>query len=138
MPFLCKQLGYVPSVVAQCITCVEEQKPIAGVIYDNYQVKSISAHIWVDTDYFPSREWYGAIFDYPFNRLGVTKIIGQVFSKNEAAMRLDQHFGFTEEGRITDYSEEGSLILYTMTKDQCRILNSPKWARVVDKVARAA
>lgn len=138
LPFLCKQLGYMPTVLAQCITCVDEAKPIAGVVYDNYNIKSISAHIWVGEGCVPSRDWYAAIFDYPFNRLGVTKIIGQVISNNDAAMRLDSHFGFVEEARVTDYSEDGSIILYTMTREQCRILNSRAWAKVADKVARVA
>ncbi len=138
LPFLCKALGYMPTVLAQCITCVEETQPIAGVVYDNFNVTSIAAHIWVDANYKPSREWYGAIFDYPFNRLMVKKIIGQVIDNNPAAMRLDQHFGFVQEGRIDDYSHEGNLLLYTMTREQCRVLNSPLWARVTEKVARAA
>lgn len=138
LPFLCKRLGYMPTVLAQCITCVEDNAPIAGVVYDNYNTTSIAAHIWVGKEFRPSREWYSAIFDYPFKRLGVRKIIGQVISNNDAAMRLDTHFGFVEEARVTDYSEDGSLILYTMTPEQCRILNSPAWARVNEKIARVA
>jgi hypothetical protein len=138
LPFLCRQLGYVPTVLAQCITCVEESTPIAGAVYDNYMGLSISAHIWVCKGRAPSREWMAAIFDYPFNRLGVGKILGQVTSNNDAARKLDTHFGFVEEARITDYSDDGDMIIYTMTRAQCRVLNSPAWSRVTQKVARAA
>lgn len=138
LPFLCRALGYCPTVMAQCITCVEDGKPLAGVIYDGYNERSIATHIWVDAESTPSREWYAAIFDYPFNRLGVEKLVGQVNSTNEDAIRLDEHFGFVEEGRIKNYSNDGDLILYTMTIDQCKILNSPRWAKVVDIVRRVA
>lgn len=138
LPFLCVKLKYSPTPLAQCITCVDEAEPVAGVVYDGYNDKTISAHVWIRPGTTPSRAWYGAIFDYPFNRLGVHKIIGQVNSSNDAAVRLDSHFGFIKEAVVKDYYPTGDLVLYTMTKDQCRILNSPMWAKVVDLVRRAA
>jgi hypothetical protein len=139
LPFLCKELAYHPTVLAQCITCVEDGgKPIAGAIYDGFNEMSINAHIWIKEDKMPSRAWYGAIFDYPFNRLGVYKIVGQVNSSNQGASKLDKHFGFVEEARVSCYSKDGDLILYTMTRDQCRILNSPAWSKVANLVGRAA
>ena len=125
-PFLCKALNYYPTRLAQCIVCVDATgKPVSGAIYDAYNSVSVTAHIWIDAEETPSKEWYAAIFDYPFNRLGVKKLIGQVAGNNE-------------EARVKDFSEDGDLIIYSMTKEQSRILNSPKWTRVVDLVRRAA
>lgn len=138
LPFLAQKLKYSPSPMAQCITCLDEVEPIAGVIYDHYNGQTLSAHIWVRKGSVPSRAWYGAIFDYPFKRLGVHKIVGQVNSSNEAAMKLDQHFGFIEEARVENYYPDGDLILYTMDVGQCRVLNSKKWNRVVELVGRVA
>ncbi len=138
LPFLCKQLGYFPTVLAQCITCVVAGKPVAGVVYDGYTGKSIAAHIWIAKGVIPSKDWYAAIFDYPFNRLQVHKVVGEVVSNNVSASRLDKHFGFVEEARIKEYSEDGDLILYTMTRAQCRVLNSPRWAKVTEIVRRVA
>jgi RimJ/RimL family protein N-acetyltransferase len=138
LPLVCTILKYSPTTLAQCIICLEDGKPIAGVVYDGYNEVSISAHIWVDDQKVPSKAWYAAIFDYPFNRLGVTKLIGQVNSSNEEASKLDKHFGFIEEARVKGYSENGDMIIYTMTKDQCRILNSPAWAKVVNIISRVA
>src|SRR3546814_20179558 len=82
-PFLCKALGFSCSSLAQCVVCVDEiGSPIAGVLYDGYNGAIIHAHIWVDAEKTPSREWYVAIFDYPFNQLMATKIIGQVDRKS--------------------------------------------------------
>lgn len=138
LPFLCKQLGYFPTVLAQCITCTENGEPLAGVVYDAYNGVIIDAHIWIGSGHTPSREWYVAIFDYAFNRLKVKKVVGQVNETNNSALKLDRHFGFVEEARIKDYSDAGDLIFYTMTLEQCRVLNSPKWAKVVDLIARVA
>lgn len=138
LPFLCKALGFACSSLAQCVVCIDENgSPIAGVLYDGYNGAIIHAHIWVDAERTPSREWYAAIFDYPFNQLRVTKIIGQVNSSNTEAIKLDVHLGFVLEAKIADYYEDGSsLMVYTMNRSQCRILNSPKWAQTVKKVRR--
>lgn len=140
LAFLCKALQYVPSSLAECIMCVEaDGKPVAGVIYDNYNGHIIHAHIWIDAEKRPSREWYSAIFDYPFNRLEVRKVIGQVNSNNEEAAALDKHFGFVLEAELTDYYEDGaSLLVYTLTREQCRVLNSPAWRAVNERIARAS
>jgi hypothetical protein len=138
LPILCRALDYAPTNAAQCITCVDQDGLIAGVIYDGYNGRSIAAHIHVADDKVPSREWYSAIFDYPFNRLGVNKILGQVAENNTKARLLDDHFGFVIEGVIKDYSIDGDLVLYTMTRDQCRVLNSPLWERTNERIRRVA
>lgn len=139
LPFLGQKLEYVPSYRAQCIMCVEESTgvPIAGVAYDGYNGHIIMAHIWIDKGRKPSKEWLAAIFDYPFNKLGVKKIVGQVRSSNGQALEIDEHFGFGHEARISDFYENGdSLEVLTMTRAQCMILNSPLWAKVVERVSR--
>lgn len=138
IPFLCKQLEYTATPLAVCIVCAEPTgAPIAGVVYDCYNGGSIHAHIWIDPERRPSREWFSVIFDYPFNQLNVKKIIGQVRSNNTDALKLDVHFGFIKEAEVLDYFESGeSLQVYTLTREQCRILNSPLWARARSKVLR--
>lgn len=135
LPLICKILNFMPSSYAQVISCIEDGKYIAGVVYDGYNGGSIAAHVWVDVDARPSKEWFAAIFDYPFNVLGVKKIVGQVKGSNDEARKFDEHLGFVLEGTISEYYDDGdSLLIYTMTKEQCRILNSPAWAGTVSKV----
>lgn len=136
MPFLCKALEFTATSLAQCLVCIDENNyPVAGVIYDGYNGAIIHAHIWIDAERAPSREFYAAIFDYPFNRLRVGKILGQVKSSNKEAISLDEHLGFVLEAEIKDYYEDGSsLLAYTMTREQCRILNSKAWRQTVQRV----
>lgn len=135
LPLICKILNFMPSSYAQVLSNMEDGVYIAGVVYDGYNGGSIGAHIWVDDGKRPSKEWFAAIFDYPFNVLGVNKIVGQVKGSNEEARKLDENFGFVKEAEITEYYDDGdSLIIYTMTKAQCRILNSPSWERVVKSI----
>lgn len=139
MQFLCRALDYCATANAQCIVDVDREtgKPLAGVIYDAYNGAIIMAHIWVDEGAKPSKEWFCAIFDYPFNRLGVHKIVGQVNSSNAAARKLDEHFGFMLECSVSGFYTDGAdLMVYTMKKEQCRVFNSPLWAPIMAKVAR--
>lgn len=141
LPFLCKALEYTPTPLAQCIVCTDAATgyPLAGVVYDAFNGAIIHAHIWIDAERRPSRDWYGAIFDYPFNRCGVHKIIGQVRSGNEDARRLDEHFGFVLEARVAEYFDTGeALLVYTMTREQCRVLNSKAWSKINERISRIA
>ena len=137
MPFMCGALAYAPTPYAQSIVCLEEGMPIAGVIYDCYNTVGITAHLWIAEGKVPSREWFVAIFDYPFNRLRVKKISGQVASTNQAACELDENMGFVKEAVIKDYVRDGDLIVYTMVREQCKVLNSPLWRNTVKKVEAA-
>lgn len=135
IPILCRHLDYSPTAMATCIVCADAKTlaPVAGVIFDGYNGAIIHAHIWVGG--MPSREWIAAIFDYPFNRCNVVKIIGQVCSENVQAVKLDEHFGFQLEAKIEEYYPGGfDLLVYTMTREQCRVLTSAAWRKVADRV----
>jgi len=133
--FLCDKLGILPSVGATSISWVVGGVAVAGAVFDSFTGKSITAHIWVKERTAVSKLWFAAICDYPFNQLGVTKVIGKVDSNNLRAIHIDEHMGFELEAVIGDYSDEGDMLLYTMVKSQCRMLNSPLWARVIRRVA---
>ena len=135
IPFICRQLMLEPQMNSQCIVCGDADGLVAGVVYEHYNTVSVTTHIWIEYGRTPSRDWYAAIFDYPFNRLGVKKLIGKVAEDNMDAVKLDAHFGFELEATVEDYSPSGALRIYTMVREQCRILNSPLWARTVSRVA---
>ena len=61
-------------------------------------------------------------FDYPFNQLGVKKLIGQVPSSNLKALEFDKKLGFKEEARISDVFPDGDLIVLSMRREDCRWL----------------
>ena len=101
---------------------------VAGVIYENWNHKSIWCHIAIDGRLTP---WYlAAIFDYPFNICQVEKIIVPVGSDNEESVRLVEKMGFTEEGRIKDARPEGDLILFTLSRDACRFIGEKHGQRL--------
>lgn len=78
-----------------------------------------------------TRELLRAVFNYPFRQLGVNKVLGFVDSTNKEAIRLDEHLGFQLEAVIKDAGPQGSLLLYSMTAEQCRYLEKPSGIQVI-------
>ena len=136
LPYVCMELKYTPTALAQCIVCRDGKNILAGAVFDYYNGSTVSAHIFVSG--VPSKEWFVAIHDYPFNALNVRKIVGQVSSLNSGARSLDEHLGFSEEARVKDYFGLGDdMIIYTMTKQQSVVMNSPRWKSIRDQIIEA-
>lgn len=95
---------------------------IAGVAYDRYNGASVCMHVAAEGKHWLSRSFLTACFDYPFNTLGVKKILGLVDSSNLKARRFDEHLGFQQEAVLKDAAPSGDLIVYSMTREQCRYL----------------
>lgn len=91
----------------------------AGVIYEDFNKASVVCHIACE---FLSSEFLAAVFDYPFNSMGVRKIIAPVASDNQKSKRLVEKMGFSVEGVLTDCHPNGDILLYTMKKSDCKYL----------------
>ena len=89
--------------------------------------KTCQIHVAMRNDFnFTPRKLLEAVFDYTFNTAGRELLVGVVNSKNEAAMRYDKHLGFVESHRFPGVHDDGGdLVIFTMTRDQCRYLKAP-------------
>ena len=99
---------------------------VAGVLYDHYNTKSVAMHVAAEGKTSMTRETLKVCFTYPFQQLGVKKIIGMVDSDNQAARRFDEHLGFKLEATLKDAAPKGDLMFMTMTRDECRFLEGAK------------
>lgn len=97
--------------------------PIAACYYDSCNGASIHGCLAGIGKRWMNREFLWFCFYYPFEQLKVNKIIGLVQSDNLAARKLDEHLGFTLEATLKDAAPNGDLLIYTMTKDQCKWLS---------------
>ena len=98
----------------------KDAKTIAGVIYENWNKRTVFCHIAVEGRL--TKAYLKTIFNYPFNVLNVEKIIVPVVKSNEKSIKLVQNMGFAEEARIKDGSPEGDIIFMTLARDKCRFL----------------
>ena len=101
---------------------LENDKIVAGVIYENWNKKTVFCHIAIEGRL--TKAYLKAIFDYPFNVLNVEKIIVPVISNNGKSLNLVYKMGFTEEARIKDGSPDGDIIFLTLAKKDCRFLGA--------------
>lgn len=96
---------------------------LAGVLFDSYNGRSICMHVAaVPGARWMTKRFLWVCFDYPFNQAKVNKIIGLVDSTNAPAQSFDEHLGFIREATIKDAGKDGDLLIYTMTRQQCRFL----------------
>ena len=105
---------------ATAIGLERDGKLVAGIMYENWNGRSLTAHIAISGQI--NRSYIGAIFRYAYVTCGVEKAIVPVSSANAKSVRFVQKLGFTEEARITDAAPDGDIILYTLKKADCRYL----------------
>lgn len=107
------------------IGLVHDETILAGVIYENWNRRSIMAHIVVEGRL--TRDFVHAVFHYPFEICGVEKVICPVAHSNTRSSGLAEHMGFIPEARLADCSPDGDVVLYTLRRRDCRFLRD--WTR---------
>jgi RimJ/RimL family protein N-acetyltransferase len=105
---------------SQSIGLKQNGEFVAGVIYENWNRRTITCHIAISGRLTP--RYLAVIFDYPFNVCDVKKIIVPVDSTNSKSVNLVEKMGFIEEARIKDGMADGDMILYTLAKNDCKYL----------------
>jgi hypothetical protein len=105
---------------ATAIGLERDGKLVAGVMYENWNGKSLMAHMAVEGRL--TRDFIGAIFTYPFITCGVNKIICPISAKNSKSIKLVLNMGFICEGKIADAHPDGDVAFYTLTRANCRFI----------------
>lgn len=103
---------------SQAIGLLRDDKLIAGVIYENWNGRSVVCHIAITGQI--NRSFLRMICGYAFEGLGADKVIGPISSSNLKSIKVAKTLGFIEEARITNAAPSGDVILFTMTAKQCR------------------
>ena len=96
--------------------------PVAACFYEGCNGASILVHLAGVGKKWMNREFLWFCFYYPFEQLGLNKVIGLVKSDNLACQKLVEHLGYVLEATLKEAAPKGDLLIYTMTKDQCRWL----------------
>jgi hypothetical protein len=105
-----------------CISRSRAGRLLGGVIYQQFLKRSIVIHVAGFDPHGLSRDLLWAIFDYPFNRLGVEQILGFVPTTNTRALEFDKKIGFKPVTRIPDVVPGGDMIVISMRRNECRWL----------------
>ena len=119
--WLCDRIGLKPTMDLRCIGRLDAAgRRIIGVIgYDGWNGASVQMHVAGEGNWVNRAILYAA-FDYPFRVCNVDMVLGMVPSGNVAALRFNTHLGFKVEHEIVGAHPDGSLIIMSMTRAECR------------------
>ena len=107
-----------------CIGQEIDGNVVAVVGFNNFMPNACQIHIGsVSEVNWMSKDLLWATFDYPFNKLNLRVIIGQICANNTDALRLNRHLGFKVVAEIPDAHMEGDLVIMAMRKEDCRFLD---------------
>lgn len=95
-----------------------------GVLYDNYNGASICMHVACRAGaLWATPTFLRAAFRYPFEQLGLKKVLGLVAEGNAPCQSFCRSIGFVLEATLKDAHLDGNLSVFSMTRAECRWLN---------------
>ena len=119
--WVAKQMtGSFSSATGTAIGLERDGSLVAGVMYENWNQQSITAHMAITGRL--TRSFLGAIFRYAFEKCGVHKVILPISSGNAKSNKFAQKLGFTEEARIRDAAPDGDIVIFCLAKSECKYL----------------
>jgi RimJ/RimL family protein N-acetyltransferase len=86
-------------------------KIVAVAGFDTYYGESVQTHLAIDGRI--NREFLWFIMYYPFDQLGVKKVIAPIKSNNEKSIRFAKHLGFELEARIKNVYNDADLLFFS-------------------------
>ena len=121
--WLVRILNFPLPETTQCIGQLKDGNLVAVAGYTNFMPNACEMHIGSVGEHWASRDFLWAVFDYPFKKLGVKVILGQICADNTEALKLNRHLGFKVVAEIPDAHMNGDLVIMAMRKEDCRFLN---------------
>ena len=123
--WVCNSINHDPSTVAMGIGLLDKGNLIAGAVYEGYTGTNIFMHMCIAKPV--TKEFWQAIFSYPFDDLRVNRITAYMMEANTKVIELSKHVGFKEEGRLKGAAHDGTdMVASVMWKDDCKML---KWRK---------
>lgn len=77
-------------------------------------------HIASEGQYWMTKGFLKAAFEFPFKNMGLKVILATVSAKNEKSLRLSRHLGFQEVATIADAHNDGDLVILKMRSEDCK------------------
>jgi RimJ/RimL family protein N-acetyltransferase len=105
-----------------CIGQEKDGKLIAVVGYNNFTERLCQIHVASIDVYWLNKYLLFAIFDYPFNKVGVKVILAPICKDNYKSLNLCRKLGFVKVADIPYAHKDGDLIIMAMERNQCKWL----------------
>ena len=123
LPWAQERIGVAFRRDAYTLGLEKNGKLVAVVVYDGFSEFDCNMHIASDgTAAWMNKSLLVSAFAYPFIQLKLNRVTGLVPSKNEAALKFDEHLGFEREGLHRKACGDDDLISLGMLKENCRFI----------------
>ena len=112
------------------IGALVDDKALAwGVVYERFTGRSLTMHTAIADGKRVTRAALGEVFRYPFETLGVQKVLAEVNSENPKSRSLVERLGFVREAVVENVYLSGDMWIYTMERNECRWLRGKHHGR---------
>lgn len=98
---------------------------IAGIVYHDMRGAGIELSVYARNPKWVSRTTLRAMFNYPFNQLGVLRCSMVVDAENDEVRAYCLRLGFKQEGVIRNGFWTSDAIYYGMLREECPWLDMP-------------
>lgn len=95
-----------------------------AVGYNGFMGKTCCMHVVIQRPEAMSPRIVRQAFEFPFLVCDCVAVLGMVDSSNAAALDFDTRLGFKEIDRIPNGALEGDLVIFRMTRADCRWLRA--------------
>lgn len=105
-----------------CLAVVGHEKVLAGVVYSEFRDGvDIRVSIATNGPGWASRGVLRALFDYPFNQLGVVRITCLIADDNVKSQTLCEKLGFVPEGiHPLAWNGKKDVVSFGLLRDNCK------------------
>lgn len=95
-----------------------------AVGYNGFIGRTCCMHVVIQKPELMSPRVVREAFEFPFLRCGLEAVLGMVDSTNQEALDFDRRLGFTEIARVPNGGLDGDLVIFRMTRAECRWLRA--------------
>lgn len=95
-----------------------------AIAYNGFIGRTCCMHVVVQKPEALSPRIVREAFAFPFDTCNCAAVLGMVDSVNTAALDFDRRLGFKEIDRIPQGALEGDLVIFRMTRAECRWLRT--------------
>lgn len=103
----------------EAIGVEEHGRLIAGVVYNEYRGNSMHVSIASESPRWASRRTLHALFSYPFNQLGVSRLTAYTGKSMANVREFLERLGFVEEGVMREGFADDDCVIYGMLRREC-------------------
>lgn len=105
-----------------CIGQEKDGELIAVLAYSGFTENLCQIHVESTDVLWLTRELIFALFDYPFNKVGVKVILAPICKDNIKSLNLCRKLGFEKVAEIPYAHPDGDLVVMSMKRNQCKWL----------------